>query len=1249
MALTVDQSNAASVRDRTLLVSAAAGSGKTYTLTQRIIKAIIEDGQDISRLLIVTFTKAAAGELKAKISKAIGEAISEHPDNIHLQDQLIKIGSAHISTIDSFFTEPVRSNFEKLGLPASLRLADEAELEPLRESIMQSTLDRFFDDCGEFQNEMLSPVGYSDSYTDLLGIITGARDSSDLCDTLCDIYKKLLTSPDGLEQLEKHAQRLKASIGKDFFETKEGLLLKNELLSTVRYAYSTFKALYDELVIHDETDGKYLACFEANVSLCLPLLNILESNCKYEDVQEKFQTFDPKKIPGLSEDKKTDRTEFLKDARSELNTAIKNMRKDFLSQSAKEIDYYFNTYYEMSILLYRILFTFHEKYSAEKISHGICEFSDMPRFVLKLLKDKDGNPTEYSRVLSSSFDEVYIDEYQDVNEIQDTIFELIGRAHRFMVGDIKQSIYGFREAEPSIFAEYRRKFPIYSKDNQIPDADGGNTIFMSENFRCDENVINFTNKVCSDIFSAYAESIGYTKDDDLKFAKGKPYEEYQSPAVTINIVQTPEGELTDEAKESESDNTKDTPNSSKGLGDEAIITANEIANLIRNGKNADGTAIRPKHIAILVRSHSHAKPLIKALQSLNVKYALSSKGELFEKEEMRLLVDILSIVDNPRLDMPLSHVLVANTEDFDPFFTLEEVITIRRDAESSKSLYDAIISYSQKQNDDLSERCRDFIELINDLRAAANRLSAEKLIKALSAFTRISSITHTDAYTYLYDSACNYVKNTWSGLYNFLKYFKNLMEKGESGAEPSSKKTDAVTIMTIHQSKGLEFNVCFLFGFGKQFNTKNKYPIVFSRDFGAMMKLPPMRDDNGDLIDRIKVRCEDNPINKIIGRYIKRKQLEEEARIFYVALTRARERLIISATLREAYETYAKKIRSVVDKTYYIRNGQSFINWILLSLLTSEEENDWIDIRLFDKGAPSLTFPFANIDLAEFGTNISEKEKEFASLMSMKETKNETERILSTVPSKVAASKISPNMLDENAFVPIPTGKLFSENGEDGASGGGDNARIIRNRIELMRSSRPTFDSLLDINKRPSAAEIGTATHQFLQFCDYCNVDSNGICEEAARLRKLGFITERTEKIINYKMLDGFFKSRLYALIKDADEVHREFHFGLFRPASDFTENENLKSVLGDKKIFVQGSVDLLIKDKCGDIFICDYKTDRVSAEERADLPLLIKNMKDKHGEQLKQYSHAIKQIFGKEPKRVFIFSLAIGEVIDLE
>ena len=210
MALTVDQSNAASVRDRTLLVSAAAGSGKTYTLTQRIIKAIIEDGQDISRLLIVTFTKAAAGELKAKISKAIGEAISEHPDNIHLQDQLIKIGSAHISTIDSFFTEPVRSNFEKLGLPASMRLADEAELDPLRESIMQATLDRFFDDCDEFQNETLSPVGYSDSYTDLLGIITGARDSSDLCDTLCDIYKKLLTSPDGLEQLEKHAQRLKA-------------------------------------------------------------------------------------------------------------------------------------------------------------------------------------------------------------------------------------------------------------------------------------------------------------------------------------------------------------------------------------------------------------------------------------------------------------------------------------------------------------------------------------------------------------------------------------------------------------------------------------------------------------------------------------------------------------------------------------------------------------------------------------------------------------------------------------------------------------------------------------------------------------------------------------------------------------------------------------------------------------------------------------------------------------------------------
>ena len=203
MAWTNEQQLAIDTRDRTLLVSAAAGSGKTYTLTQRIIKAIIEDGQDLSRLLIVTFTRAAAGELKAKIAKAIGEAIAEHPDNIHLQKQLIRLGNAHISTIDSFFSEPVRANFEKLGLPASMRLSDDAELAPIREKIMQETLDTFFEKCGEYSNESLASVGFSNTFTDLLGIISGARDTSGLVPTFWDIYTKLITSPVGLEQLKK--------------------------------------------------------------------------------------------------------------------------------------------------------------------------------------------------------------------------------------------------------------------------------------------------------------------------------------------------------------------------------------------------------------------------------------------------------------------------------------------------------------------------------------------------------------------------------------------------------------------------------------------------------------------------------------------------------------------------------------------------------------------------------------------------------------------------------------------------------------------------------------------------------------------------------------------------------------------------------------------------------------------------------------------------------------------------------------
>ncbi len=1246
MGLTPSQYNAATVRDRTLLVSAAAGSGKTYTLTQRIIKAIIEDGQDLSRLLIVTFTRAAAGELKAKISKAIGEAIAEHPENIHLQKQLIKLGSAHISTIDSFFAEPVRANFESLGLPASLRLSDDSELSPIREKILSEVLDGFFDLCEPYSKAELSPVGYNTRYTELIGVISAARDSSNILPTFLDMYKKLMTSPRGLEQLKAHAERLKNNSETDFFDTLEGKVMRDELCSTVRYAWRTFVKCSDDMQDDSFIASKYGADFQDSAELCHTLLSAIE-NGKYEDVRLAFDAFKPARITSIPTDMKSERSEYYKDLRGELNKKVKELAKSRLYLTGERLRELFSAYAEMCALLYDILTEFDRKYSEEKRRRGISEFSDMPRFMLKLLLGKDGKPTEYAMTLSESFDEVYIDEYQDVNEIQDTIFSLIGGSHRFMVGDIKQSIYGFREAEPSIFADYRRRFPIYDKENDsTPEVGGGSTVFMSENFRCDENVIAFTNSVCGSIFSAFSESIGYTRDDDLKFGKGRPYEGYSSPKIALNIVAPPKDCEKDTENDQDTDSTASNENA-RGLYDEAAVTANAIAELIRNEKKSDGENITAGDIAVLVRSHVYSKPLIKALSDLNIKYALSSKGELFENEDMRLLTDLLSVIDNPRDDMPLCHLLTAESESYAPELRLEEVIRIRKYADSSRSLYDAVINFAECGDEPaLSEKCRIFTDRLERMREAAGRMSADKLVKSLTSSERYAPLTNTEAYAYLYDSVCSYVKNTWSSLYSFIGYFKDVMEKGDSGAEPDSKVRDAVRIMSIHQSKGLEFPVCCLFGFGKQFNMQNRYPLIFNKDLGPSMKLPPAK--NGSDIESIRVRHEDNPIYKTVDTHNKLKQLEEEARIFYVALTRARERLIISATLKKSFDESMEKLRECADTAFEIKKSRSYINWILLTLSKGGIDENICEISTYEKGNVSLTAGFSPTAKAETKYSVSPEDARLAELLYISTVSDSKADILASIPSKVAASKVSPHMLDNSIFIPIPTGKLFSENGEDAGGLESDTAQKIRARIELMRSQRTDLDSLLDVNKKPTAAERGTATHAFLQFCDYGNVAERGIESEIERLREKRFISERSAEMIDIRQLRGFFESELYTFIRSASFIRREFKFGMFRQASDFTENAELCRALGDRKIYVQGSIDLLLEMPDGNIILCDYKTDRPSPEERGNTSLFEEGLKKRHSEQLRQYEYAVKKIFGKAPNKIFIYSFAIKKAIEI-
>ena len=1277
MSFTSAQTDAKTASGRALLVSAAAGSGKTYTLTHRIIDKLLADpNATLSRMLIVTFTRSAAGELKAKISKALSEELEKHPDNSRLQKELINLGSAHISTIDSFFSAPVKANFEKLGLPASMRLSDEAELAPIRDEILNDTLEIFFNERSGINEGELNEVGHRNAYTDLLSLISGIRDSSSLLPSLTSFYYKLLSSPNGVDQLKVSAQRLRNSANADFYDSEEGKIIKKQALSLVEYAIIQLKksleeiisaserliTLGDELSIQRSTalKTKVYTSFDADLTKCISLSSALSHS--YSEAREFANLFKFDKYVTLKGDDVSEESEHFKALRKKIVEPVKLLINSIFSYSDDAIVGHFNDCAEICETLHDILLEFDRRYSAEKLSRGICEFSDMPKFMLRLLQERDGTPTPLAAAMAKDFDEVYIDEYQDVNAIQDRIFELIGGNRRFMVGDIKQSIYGFRDAEPSIFAKYRKQFPKYDiNDLSIGIAEGGSSIFMSENFRCDETVINFANEVCSSIFTAFADSIGYDDENDrLKFAKqDKNSPDYKQPVkVKVNLIQpAPEPEI--HTEDDIEDGVENTTSQVKAdeyedkYADEATIVANEIARLLRDKRelNSDGSKIKPSDIAILVRGHGLIPSITNALSKLGIRYVSNAKNEILENSDMKTLIDLLTVIDNPRDDIPLCRVLTAGISET-PIMELTDVIGIRHACNRSRSLYDALLSYAKDgTNKTLSETCADFVKTLKNFRLLSAKVSADKLLRAISRCDTFARLCDSEAFTYLYVRACKYTKSAWNGLYAFLTYLKRLAEKGESASEPIKAKEDEVTVITMHQSKGLEYKICFLYGLGKEFNMNDlTSPLIFTRDLGLSVKLPAPHETDLDVFGKAQRKREENLLWRAASILTKEQLLEEEARVFYVALTRAKERLYLSATLSKSYnEELEDQYKNCYDITREIKQSKSYARWTLLKLAKLGKNTDFYDIETFNRGSiPPLATKITKEEIDSGSYGITETDKEFATILNDPHGESEEEKLLSMIPAKVAASKASKKMLDESIFSTIPEGKLFDDGGKEHDQQSADTGELIKNRMALMRSKQVDFDSLLEENKKPTAAEKGSAAHLILQFCDFDNAIANGIDSEIDRLLEKRFITSRTADIVARKQLSGFFDSELMSMVREAKEVRREFRFGMFRPASDFTKNDRLKDLVRDKKIFVQGSIDLLIETKDGEILLCDYKTDKISAEEKSDREILVKNMRDRHKEQLEEYRFAVNEIFGKNPAKVFIYSIPLGEIIEI-
>ena len=1205
---TPSQEAAMNLRGKTLLVSAAAGSGKTSVLTERIIRSLLdkEHPADLSKMLVVTFTRAAAAELKSRIAEALSSALAANPTDKHLSSQLFLLGSAQISTIDSFFQKIVRSNFEALGLPASFRIASESEIKPLAMDLLDNLITEFYErnEPQAVENTQFDRI-LKNRFAVSMDHLMSNRSDGKLDKILLEFLDTVMAYPNGIELLRENAECLRREARDDFLTTRYGAPLAASLCEQTRSDLCELKRIRDHLDTDPDVNAKLGGMVASDTDHCKALLEALEC-ASYDRTKAVAVSFSKGKFPTIK-NKSNEviryqlwRNKF-KDRQDKIAEYFQFSPEEIARQAEKTAD------------LCDALYLFYTEYSArllqEKKARGILDFNDIRTLLYRLLNSADGTPTALAASLSEQYEAVYIDEYQDVDFVQDRIFAILGGTRRFMVGDIKQSIYGFRGSEPSIFADYRRKMPLHD----APDAEAadGNCVFMSDNFRCNQPVIEFTNAVCGFLFSACEESIQYRPQDDLLCSKSKPEQPLSNFPVPVSVAVFDKPPKGYQSADDEED-----------LKDEAIWVAAEISRLLREERLDNGAPIKPSDISILIRSKKQMVPFKKSLEDLNIPVRLDASSDILEDPLTIQVFDLLQAIDNPYRDIPLSEFLLSPMGGF----SLEELTAIRGAAPESKSLYEAMELLAQGEEiTALSQKAAALIGWLEKQRQNATAQPADKFLRTLYLEERLASYSQQPPLLFLYEQARLYQRTSWCGLYGFLQHFEKLSESKNASAGGFLKEEDAVSIMTVHHSKGLEYPVVFLSSCGTSFNKSDlKETLVYHKNLGLATKLYSQESGNSeDSIFRMAVKNE-----------IGAEQTEENIRTLYVALTRARERLYVTGTLNGLWET-ACQSASMVQRGVRtdILGCNSYLAWILAALQQKEMKKDDFPctFRHFSLKEATRGVAFESVETAAEHTKAPQNPTSlhYAGVLQKAQAFEYPLSLLHGLPTKAAASKLKNDLLDT----------WSSEEAELG---------FLESQIALMESTPRQFDLLLQSNATPGAAEIGTATHAFLEFCDFARFYESDVASECEALIEKGFLLPETARIMHKEQLSLFRESQLMQWILGAKKIYREQKFGLHIPMRELTADEKRKEFLGDHSIFVQGSIDLLLQTEDDELLLVDYKTDRITREELAETSLLAENMKKKHGVQLSYYAKAVEALFGKTPDRIFIYSVPLGKAIEL-
>ena len=821
---TNEQKQAIYEKGSNILVAAAAGSGKTAVLVERIINKIINEKVDIDRLLVVTFTNAAASEMRERVLKAIYKKIDENPTDEKLQRQVTLLNKASICTIDSFCLDVVKNNFFEIDISKNFRIADKTEIEILE----QDVLEELFEEKYENKDE---------DFLKLINTYTEYRDDTPLKDLTLTIYRYIQSNPYPEKWLDEKIEmfNFQEDIKQDFSKTSWGEILLKQIKEIVDDGVLQLRAEVQNLQNSEEL-RKSFEFLRGNLNQ----LELLQANL---DTWDKAYTIYNSLDFGrwmVDSKIKTDLKENAQKTRGKVLDSLKNVADKVLIMDSEESFKDIINMYKILKKLEKIILEFSELFSKRKKEKNIVDFSDVEHIALKILLDENGNPTEIAKKYQEKFEEIAIDEYQDSNLVQEYILTSISKGNNiFMVGDVKQSIYRFRQARPDLFLSKYKKYKLKQEKTQKDDL----KIQLFKNFRSRKEVLDFSNLIFSKIMSEELGELNYTEEEYLNL--GAEYENTGENLKTeidiINIESSDEKtenaeelevEKTDEDSENDEE-TKEEVERKEDIEVEAQFVANRIKKLIESKFQVYDTKekiqrdIKYKDIVVLLRSTKISAPIFeKEIIKLGMPVFSDSSSEYLESLEIQTIMNLLKIIDNPMQEIPL----VATMRSIIGGFTDNELVEIRL-SDKYDNFYNTILKAKTNVNEKLRIKIDEFLNKLEMWRQEQQYLSLPELIWKIyndtGYFNYVGLMKNGELrqanLKMLFERAKQCESISFKGLYNFINYIEKIKtsSKDMDSAKIIGENDDVIRIMSIHKSKGLEFPVVILANVGKQFNLQD--------------------------------------------------------------------------------------------------------------------------------------------------------------------------------------------------------------------------------------------------------------------------------------------------------------------------------------------------------------------------------------------------------------------------------------------